>query len=151
MDNIKFKHTTPIQLRFNDFDALGHVNNSIYFSFYDLGKTTYFNEVLPDVNVNSEVGVVIGHKEVSFLLPVYPGEKVSVETAVVEMGNKSFKLLQHLIDMETKEVKCICRTVMVCFDAKTKTTREISDKWKKAMADYEDNPELLNIHSNNAN
>jgi len=151
MDNIKFKHTTPIQLRFNDFDALGHVNNSIYFSFYDLGKTTYFNEVLPDVNVNSEVGVVIGHIEVSFLLPVYPGEKVSVETAVVEMGNKSFKLLQHLIDMETKEVKCICRTVMVCFDAKTKTTREISDKWKKAMADYEDNPELLNIHSNNAN
>ena len=33
MDTIKFKHITPIQLRFNDFDALGHVNNSVYFSF----------------------------------------------------------------------------------------------------------------------
>jgi len=142
MDNIKFNHITPIQLRFNDFDALGHVNNSVYFSFYDLGKTTYFNEVLPDVSISKEVGVVIANIEVSFQLPVYPGENVAVETAVVEIGNKSFKLLQRLIDIETNEVKCICQTVMVCYDAKTKTSRSISDKWRKAMADFEGNKEL---------
>ena len=28
------KHSIPIQLRFNDTDALGHVNNSTYFSFF---------------------------------------------------------------------------------------------------------------------
>ena len=148
MDNIKFNHITPIQLRFNDFDALGHVNNSVYFSFYDLGKTSYFNEVLPYVNVSKEVGVVIGHIEVSFLLPVFPGENVAVETAVVEIGNKSFKLLQQLIDVETNEVKCICQTVMVCYDANTKATRPISDEWRKSMADFEGNPELNNVHSN---
>lgn len=148
MDIIKFNHIIPIQLRFNDFDALGHVNNSVYFSFFDLGKTSYFNEVLPEVNVNREVGVVIGHIEVSFLLPVYPGENVAVETAVVEIGNKSFKLLQHLVDLETNEVKCICHTVMVCFDANTKTTRPISEQWRKAMAEFEGNPELLIVHSN---
>ncbi|MDD4972159.1 MAG: thioesterase family protein [Paludibacter sp.] len=148
MDNMKFNHKTPIQLRFNDFDALGHVNNSVYFSFYDLGKTSYFTEVLPEVSISKEVGVVIGHIEVSFLLPVYPGENVAVETAVVEIGNKSFKLLQHLIDVETSEVKCICQTVMVCYDAKTKTTRPISDVWRKAIAEFEGNPELSIIHKN---
>jgi acyl-CoA thioester hydrolase len=147
MDIVKFNHTTPIQLRFNDFDALGHVNNSVYFSFYDLGKTTYFNEVMPDVSINQEVGVVIGHIEVSFLLPVYPGENVAVETAVVEIGNKSFKLLQQLIDLGTNEVKCVCRTVMVCFDAKTKTTCPISNEWRKAMANFESNPALYTVHS----
>jgi acyl-CoA thioester hydrolase len=147
MEQIKFKHITPIQLRFNDFDALGHVNNSVYFSFFDLGKTSYFSMVLPDISISKEVGVVIGHIEVSFLLSVYPGENVAVETAVVEIGNKSFKLLQHLIDLETNEVKCVCNTVMVCFDAKTKTTRQISDDWRKAMADFEGNTELLKIHS----
>jgi len=149
MDNIKFNHTTPIQLRFNDFDALGHVNNSVYFSFYDLGKTSYFTKVLPEVSISKEVGVVIGHIEVSFLLPVYPGENVAVETAVTEIGNKSFKLLQHLIDVETNEVKCICQTVMVCFDAKTKTTRPINDEWRKAMAEFEGNPELYKVHKSN--
>ena len=147
MDTIKFKHITPIQLRFNDFDALGHVNNSVYFSFYDLGKTSYFADVLSKLEVAKEVGVVTGHIEVSFLLPVYPGENVAVQTAVVEIGNKSFKLLQHLVDLDTNEIKCICNTVMVCFDAKTKTTRQISDEWRKAMAEFEMNPELNKISS----
>ncbi len=147
MDTVKFKHITPIQLRFNDFDALGHVNNSVYFSFFDLGKTSYFNEVMPNMSASKEVGVVIGHIEVSFLLSVYPGENVAVETAVVEVGNKSFKLLQQLIDLDTNEVKCVCRTVMVCFDATTKTTRPISEEWRKAMAGFESNPELLKVHT----
>ena len=45
MQDMIFKHTLPVQLRFNDIDALGHVNNSIYFTFYDLGKARYFEEV----------------------------------------------------------------------------------------------------------
>jgi len=147
MNKMKFNHITPIQLRFNDFDALGHVNNSVYFSFYDLGKTTYFKEVLPEVADSKEVGVVIANIQVSFLLPVYPGENVAVETAVTEIGNKSFKLLQQLIDVETNEVKCICQTVMVCYDANTKNSRPISEEWRVAMADFEDNPELLKVHS----
>ena len=40
-----FRHTLPLQLRFNDIDLLGHVNNSVYFSFYDLGKARYFETV----------------------------------------------------------------------------------------------------------
>jgi len=147
MDTIRFNHTTPIQLRFNDFDALGHVNNSVYFSFYDLGKTSYFDEVLPDVSISKEVGVVIANIQVSFLLPVFPGENVAVETAVVEIGNKSFKLLQQLIDLDTNVVKCVAETVMVCFDAKTKSSYPISDGWRKAMADYEGNPELNKVHN----
>mgnify|MGYP001259546872 FL=1 len=143
MENITFKHITPIQLRFNDFDALGHVNNSVYLSFFDLGKTSYFMQVLPDVQLNREVGIVIADIHVSFLLPVYPGENVAVETAVVEVGNKSFKLYQQLIDLDTNEVKCICKTVMVCFDAKTKSTRQISPEWRKVIADFEENPILL--------
>lgn len=145
MNNIKFKHITPIQLRFNDFDALGHVNNSVYFSFYDLGKTSYFNEVLPNIDTNKEVGVVIANINVSFLLPVFPGENVAVETAVIEIGNKSFKLFQQLIDLDSNEVKCICHTVMVCYNAKTKTTSSISDVWRQAIADYEENHELNKV------
>lgn len=143
MDNIVFYHTTPIQLRFNDFDALGHVNNSIYLSFYDIGKTNYFSEVLPHLSINKDIGVVIADIHVSFLLPVYPGKNVAVKTAVTEIGNKSFKLLQHLIDVDSNEVKCISKTVMVCFDAQTKSTCSISSDWRKAIAQYEKNPGLL--------
>lgn len=40
-EEIKFRHTMPVQIRFSDVDQFGHMNNSVYFSLYDLAKTTY--------------------------------------------------------------------------------------------------------------
>ena len=45
-EEIKFNHSMPAQIRFSDVDQFGHVNNSVYFSLYDLAKTTYFQDVL---------------------------------------------------------------------------------------------------------
>ena len=45
MEEIVYRNRLPIQLRFNDIDVIGHVNNTVYFNFYDLGKTAYFEEV----------------------------------------------------------------------------------------------------------
>ena len=43
MEEIVFHHALPIQLRFNDVDKFGHVNNTVYFSFYDLGIPFIYN------------------------------------------------------------------------------------------------------------
>ncbi|MFM2291987.1 MAG: hypothetical protein RIS29_1800 [Bacteroidota bacterium] len=146
METIQYKHTTPIQLRFNDFDTLGHVNNSVYLSFYDLGKTDYFAQVLPELTIKSRTGVVIVDIHVSFMVSVYPGEQVAVQTSVVEIGNKSFKMRQQLIDTVTAEVKCVCETVMVCFNAVEKSSCQVPDEWRKVIAEFEENQELLIVH-----
>lgn len=143
MNEVSFHHSIPIQLRFNDFDVLGHVNNSVYFTFYDLGKTDYFNQVLPQLTSSKDLGVVIASIHVDFLLPVFPGEKVEVLTTVTQIGEKSFKLLQHLIDSQTREVKCVCRTVMVGYNATTKTTFAIPNEWRIAISNFEKTPILV--------
>ena len=58
MEEIEFHHSLPIQLRFNDVDKFGHVNNTVYFSFYDLGKTEYFASVCPGVDWEKD-GIVV--------------------------------------------------------------------------------------------
>ena len=69
-EEIKFNHTLPIQLRFNDVDKFGHVNNTVYFSFYDLGKTEYFASVCPHVDWQKD-GIVVVHIEADFLAQIY--------------------------------------------------------------------------------
>ena len=32
-EDIKFRHTMPVQIRFSDVDQFGHMNKSVYFSF----------------------------------------------------------------------------------------------------------------------
>lgn len=40
-----FKNSLDIQIRFNDIDMNGHVNNGIYHSFFDMGRVDYFSKV----------------------------------------------------------------------------------------------------------
>ena len=143
MEKVEFKHILPIQMRFNDFDTLGHLNNTVYFSFYDLGKTTYFEAVLREKIDRTNLDLVIAHIEVDFISPVSPAENIAVQTAVVEIGRKSFKLFQQLIDVDTKDVKCVCRTVMVGFDVRTNTSKLLSDRWKEAITRYEGRNDLI--------
>ena len=114
MEEIQFNHTLPIQLRFNDVDKFGHVNNTVYFSFYDLGKTEYFASVCPDVDWEKD-GIVVVHIEANFLAQIYGSDHIAVQTAVTEIGTKSFHLAQRVIDTETQEVKWYIRILLLGF------------------------------------
>ena len=108
-----FHHTYPVQLRFSDVDQLGHVNNSVYFSLYDLAKTAYLSAVLGEGMNYRHSSLVIANINANFFVPVFFTDQIAVETATIHLGHKSFTLLQRAVCAVTGEVKCECRTVMV--------------------------------------
>ena len=128
MEEIVFHHTLPIQLRFNDVDKFGHVNNTVYFSFYDLGKTEYFASVCPGVDWE-KIGIV---------KQIFASDHIAVQTAVSKIGTKSFHLIQRVIDTETNEVKCICKSVMVTFDLERHESMPLTEEWIEAICKYEE-------------
>ena len=89
MEEIEFHHSLPIQLRFNDVDKFGHVNNTVYFSFYDLGKTEYFASVCPGVDWEKD-GIVVVHIEADFLAQISSSDHIAVQTAVAKSEPKAF-------------------------------------------------------------
>ena len=136
MGTTNFKHILPLQLRFNDIDKFGHVNNSVYFSFYDLGKTNYFETVCPDVDWSKDAIMVV-HLEIDFLEQIYSTDNIAVQTAVTEIGNKSYQLYQEVIDQDSKSVKCSCRSTMVTFDLENKCSKKLTEEWKDAICKFE--------------
>ena len=133
-----FKRTTKVQLRFNDIDALGHVNNSIYFQFFDLAKTEYFASLEVDADINwCRPAIVIANVNCSFLVPTVFQEPVEVLTQCAHLGNKSLTLLQHLINSDTRELKATCATVMVNLDPETNQPSPLPKVWRDAIVAYE--------------
>ncbi len=132
-----FKHTVPVQVRFNDIDPLGHVNNSVYFTFYDLGKVNYFAALRPQMTQLQEIDLVIANVNANFLLPIFVHDEIAVQTTTLSIGNKSVKLLQQIADVKTGAVKANCETVLVGFDFKSGTTKVISQEWREAIEAYE--------------
>lgn len=136
MQNIEFRHTLPIQLRFSDVDKFGHVNNTVYFTYYDLGKVQYFTTAHPSLDWN-RYGVVIAHIDVDFITPIFSTDDIAVQTTVTEIGTKSMTLMQQVIDIKTHEAKCICRTILVAFDIEKHSAIEIPEEWKEAICAFE--------------
>lgn len=130
-------HRLPIQIRFSDVDSFGHVNNNAYFSFYDLGKQEYFNDVFVRNFAQQEVVPVIANIQANFLLPIFYGDRVVVETRAVHLGEKSFTLEQRAVDATGEKVYCECTTVLVCFSQKEKQTVAIPTNYRKALEEYE--------------
>ncbi len=132
-----FRHSIPVQMRFNDVDVLGHVNNSLYFTYYDLGKSAYFTTVRNGQMDWTRPDVVIANVNCNFYSPMFFGEPVSVVTRVESIGEKSFKMHQRIVNTVTKEIKSECATVMVAFDADTQQSKQLPQVWVKAICDYE--------------
>lgn len=135
-ENITFRHTLPVQLRFNDIDVLGHLNNGIYFSFYDLGKLRYFESVRPSLQALKEIDLVVANVNANFIAPVFLHEEIVVQTRTASIGNKSIKLYQQVASTQGV-VKSTCETILVGFDLAAQTTKPISDEWRRAIETYE--------------
>ena len=136
MEELQFHHSLPIQLRFNDVDKYGHVNNTVYFSFYDLGKSEYLKTVRPELDEEQD-GVVIVHIETDFLAQIKASEPIAVETATTAIGTKSFDLVQRAVNTITGEVKCVCRSVLVAFDVKLGQSKPLDEVWIEAICRFE--------------
>lgn len=115
-----FKHRLELQLRFNDIDILGHLNNTVYFSFYDTGKARYF-EAIKGGNIDfRKVETVIANVDCAYISPIYFGENIEVYTRCLSIHDRSFRLQQVIVNSDTGEIKSAAETVMVAFDAELK-------------------------------
>ena len=141
-----YRHITPVQLRFNDIDMLGHINNNAYLEFMDLGKTSYFNTVKPELVNWKNINAVIVNINCDFFSPGYIKESLAVLTTVTSISQRSLKMEQRIINVETGDVKCIGRTVMAGFDPKTAQGAPIDSECVKAICKHEEK-ELFVMHN----
>lgn len=132
-----FRSRLPVQLRFNDIDILGHVNNTVYFSFYDTGKAHYFNDVKRGKMNWQKVETVIANVSCTYMSPIIFGEKIEVYTRCKSVSDRSFVLLQALVESTTGEVKSVCETVMVSYDPVAKMSIPLPEHWRHDFNEYE--------------
>lgn len=134
---VKFNHQMSVQIRFNDVDIYGHVNNAVILSYFDLGKVSYFEALDKQGIGHGDMALVIVNVNVDFQAPIFMGDNIVVKTKIYEIGNKSVKLVQELYDEKTQRVKSVCRTIMCGFDPKTNASLPISDGWRRLICAYE--------------
>ena len=88
-------HSVRMAIRWGDMDAMGHVNNTVYFRYLEQARISWF-EALGCPPEPAGIGPVIINAHCTFLKQLrYPGE-IDVSTFVGQFGRSSFESLHQI-------------------------------------------------------
>ena len=74
MSDRKLVHLEKIAIRWGDMDAMGHVNNTVYFRYMEQARIGWFDSLMPRQEAWKSTGIVIVNASCNFRKPInYPG------------------------------------------------------------------------------
>ena len=125
--------TLNIDVRFRDLDALGHVNNAVYFTYFEEGRKSLFQKIFGNTDPY-EFRFILAHICCDYLIPAKLHDRLTLHVTIGEIGNKSFKLSYELSD-RIDETKIFAKgeSVQVCFDYKRNRSIPVSDSLKNKL------------------
>ena len=82
-------HSSRQSIRWGDMDALGHVNNTVYFRYMEQARIEWLFGLYPERSAYGDTGPVIVNASCTFLEPlVYPGD-IEVRMYLGDAGRSS--------------------------------------------------------------
>lgn len=133
------KFYTKIEVRFRDIDAIGHVNNAVFFTYFEEGRNAFFYDVF-QISDPFDLPFIVAHISCDYLKPVKYISKVTLHIRVGEIRNKSFVFLYKLADrFDESVVYAKGESVQVAFDHKQNKTKVVSEELRKRLSEYQHN------------
>lgn len=119
--------------RFNDTDALGHINNASYSTWFEEARKPIFQFFIPDLDPK-KWNLIIARMEVDFLAQGHYQEQTTIKTSVEKIGNSSFVLIQEAFQKNV--IICRGKAFLVHFDYGTQKSLSIPDSIREKLKDH---------------
>lgn len=111
----RFPLVVPVQVRFRDLDAMGHVNNAVYLTYLELARVYYLRERF-GTRRPGDIGFILARAEIDYRSPVALHEGLFVGIGVGEVRNRSFTFVYEIREAETGRLVAEALTVQVMYD-----------------------------------
>ncbi|MFQ5576139.1 MAG: acyl-CoA thioesterase [Anaerolineae bacterium] len=132
-DRYPFEQT--IEVAFRDLDAMGHVNNAVYFSYMETLRIKYMAKLL-HIKKLHQLPIIVAEATCAYKSPLVYGETVRAGVGVSRFGTKSFDLVYRL---ETTDGRLAAtgKTVQVVYNYQTGQTAPVPDDFKARVRAYQ--------------
>jgi acyl-CoA thioester hydrolase len=134
-----FKHKCRMQVRFKDVDKMGHVNNAVHLTYFELSRMSYFKEVIGQNIDWSKQGVILARNEVDYKAPILLEDDVWVFVRTSRFGSTSIEMEYVVTRTNGEDVQIAAggRSVLVCFDYEQNRSMPVPALWKEKAAAFE--------------
>lgn len=127
-------HAMRMPIRWGDMDAMGHVNNTVYFRYLEQARIEWLEAIGYAPDTANGQGVVIVNAHCSFLRQLrYPGE-IEVVTFVGAIGRSSVETVQRIHRADAPDVPCAeGGAKMVWIDYQAEKSVPLPDAFRKLL------------------
>lgn len=109
-----FSHVLRIPTRWSDLDALGHVNNTKFFTFDEDVRLSYFKEQMEKPGFWKEQGMILANISCDFISQLHHPADLQAGFRVVSIGRSSLKTMAGIFNGST--LVAVTRATVVWFD-----------------------------------
>jgi len=124
-------YTIDIEVRFNDVDGMGHVNNALYLTYLEHCRMRFFTEVAGSRS-ERDFPFILAHAAIDYRAPIKMGAHPQVKMWTSRIGGKSWDFDYEIRDKRTGILYANAKTVQVAYDYKL----EKSDVLEGPLRDF---------------
>ena len=128
--------STPIDVRFRDLDAMGHVNNAVFFTYFEEGRLALFTSESPEKKFPG-FDFILARISCDYLKPVTIDDRLTLQIRVSKIGSKSFAFDYIVLDRGDADViYATGKSVQVCYDYEKGATVAVPGDLNRLLERY---------------
>ena len=125
-----------IEVPYRDLDAMGHVNNAVYFSYFEFARQKYW-EAAVGVETFLDIGFVMASASIDYRLPARMRDRLQVEIRCPRTGTSSFDFQYRIT--RGGEVVAEGKSTQVLWDWHGGGKRVFTDELRAKIRAFEEN------------
>ena len=130
----RYAHLTTLDTRWMDNDAYGHVNNVVYYSFFDTAVNRWLiARGALDVTASPAIGLVV-ETQCRYLQPITFPDQVTAGLRVAHVGRSSVRYEIALFRNDEPTAAAVGHFVHVYVDRTTRRAVPVPDAVRAALA-----------------
>jgi acyl-CoA thioester hydrolase len=129
-----FRYAKRVEVRFRDCDPLGHVNNAVYATYFELARFGYWREALAYTRADG-FSFIMARVELNYRSQAHAGEELDVAIRVGRIGRSSFTFDYRIV--ESGRVVADGSSVQVMFDYAAQKSQPVPDAFRARVSAFE--------------
>lgn len=113
----EFPVHTSIQVAWGEMDALQHVNNAVYFRYFETARIDFFNQIgLMEELKRSGIGPILAETRCRYKRPLFFPDSVLVGTRITALSEHRFTMEYQVFSQGQQAVTSIGGAEVVVYD-----------------------------------
>ena len=122
----------PVEVRFRDLDALGHVNNAVFLTYLESARIAYWLELSGRTSLTG-MDMILARVEIDYRSPGAYREKLEVGARIAAVGRSSVTMEFRIVEHETQRLLAESRNVLVYYDYAANRSLGIPDELRRKL------------------